>query len=260
MVSIATWNVNSVKARLPHLLDWLKHSQTDIVLLQECKCEDDKFPAIEIEDLGYNLAVHGQKTYNGVAILSKFPLDDVTRGLPNFDDEQARYIEAVVSIDKTAIRVASIYVPNGQAVDSDKFSYKLRFLKQLHRHASSLLRHEEILVLGGDYNVAPFALDVYDPKALDGAICYHPEERAALHTILNSGLYDAYRTKHPHDQHYSWWDYRGGSYQNGQGLRIDHLLMSAQAMDVMSQCLIDESPRRLEKPSDHAPVVATLKL
>jgi len=260
MVTIATWNVNSVKARLPHLLDWLKQSQTDIVLIQECKCETDKFPAMEIEDLGYNLAIHGQKTYNGVAILSKFPLEDIQRGIPDFEDDQARYIEAVISINQQALRVASVYVPNGQSVDSDKFPYKLNFLHHLHQHAQTLLRYEEPLVLGGDYNVAPYELDVFDPKALDGTVCYHPQERALLRTMLHAGLYDAYRLKHPQARHYSWWDYRGGAYQNGEGLRIDHLLMSAQAIDRLSECHIDETTRKWEKPSDHAPVVATVSL
>lgn len=258
-ITIATWNVNSIKPRMEHLLGWLRETGTDIVLLQETKTVDEAFPAMEIEDLGYNIAIHGQKTYNGVAILSKFPLDDITRGLPGDEsDEQARYIEAVVSTDGGAVRVASVYVPNGQAPDSDKFQYKMRFFDRLYAHAQSLLEYDEPLVMGGDYNVAPLPIDVYDPAKLDGTVCYHPEERAKLRTLLNLGLYDVYRVKEPTKPQYSWWDYRGGMFQKGQGYRIDHLLCNALAVDMLQDVWVDEAPRKLEKPSDHTPVVAKL--
>lgn len=259
-LTIATWNVNSIKARIGHALDWLRSASPDVVLLQELKCEDAAFPTMEIEDLGYNIALHGQKTYNGVAILSKYPLDDVSRGIPNFDDEQSRYIEAVVNVNHSAIRVASIYVPNGQDPQSDKFEYKKRFLDALAAHTQSLLIQRELSVLGGDYNIAPRALDVYDPKGLDGTVCFHPEERRRLRTILNQGWYDAFETLHPNTQQFSWWDYRGQGYGAGHGLRIDHLLASPQAMDKLQRAWIDETPRGWEKPSDHAPVVAELRL
>jgi exodeoxyribonuclease-3 len=259
-ITIATFNINSIKARLPNLLAWLDASPVDILLLQELKCVDEAFPAMELEERGYNLAVHGQKTYNGVAICSKFPIDDITRGLPEGDgDDHARYIEAVVSLPGSAMRVASAYVPNGQDVASDKFPYKLKFFERLKLHWEHQLKHNEIAVLGGDFNCAPTPLDVYDPK-LDGSVCYHPAERERLRALLNLGMYDAYRVVHPLARQYSWWDYRGGSYERGQGLRIDHLLLSGMAADRLTDCRIDEAPRQQEKPSDHAPVIATLAL
>lgn len=275
MISIATFNVNSVKARLTNLLAWLDEARPDIVLLQELKCVAEAFPAMEIEERGYNLAIHGQKTYNGVAILSKFPLEDVQRGLPEYPspsrgedgrggaeetDPQARYIEAIASVPGGAIRVASVYVPNGQAVDSEKFPYKLRFLERLRAHWQTQLAFHEIAVLGGDFNVAPAPVDVYDPVALDGSVCYHPAEREHLRALMHLGLYDAFRVAHPEAQQFSWWDYRGDGYARGHGLRIDHLLLSPLAADKLSTCIIDEAPRKKEKPSDHAPVVCTLGL
>lgn len=258
-VTIATFNVNSVKARLANLLTWLDESKPDIVLLQELKCVEEAFPAMEIEERGYNLAVHGQKTYNGVAILSKFPLDDVVRGLPGDDaDEQARYIEAEVSLPGSAMRVASAYVPNGQDVTSDKFPYKLQFLERLRAHWAERLSYREVAVLGGDFNVAPMPIDVYDAPALDGTVCYHPAERERLRALMHLGFYDAFRVMHPDKQQFSWWDYRGNGYERGHGLRIDHLLLSAMAADTLTACVIDEKPRQQDKPSDHAPVVATL--
>jgi exodeoxyribonuclease-3 len=260
-ITIATFNVNSIKARLPNLLAWLDEARTDIVLLQELKCTDDTFPAMEIEERGYNIATHGQKTYNGVAILSKFPLDDITRGLPGDDtDEQARYIEAVVSIPGGALRVASAYVPNGQEVGSDKFAYKLRFFERLRAHWQERLRYHEIAVLGGDFNCAPMPVDVYDHAALDGTVCYHPAERERLRGLFHLGLYDAWRVMNPTAQQFSWWDYRGNGYERGHGMRIDHLLLSAHAVDRLTGCIIDETPRRQDKPSDHAPVICTLEI
>jgi exodeoxyribonuclease-3 len=260
-LSIATFNVNSVKARITNLLAWLDAARPDIVLLQELKCVDEAFPAMEIEERGYNIATHGQKTYNGVAILSKFPLEDVTRGLAGEPgDEQARYIEAVASIPGGALRVASVYVPNGQEVGSDKFAYKLRFFERLAAHWQARLAYHEIAVLGGDFNVAPAPVDVYDPAALEGAVCYHPAERAGLRALTNLGLYDAFRTANPTAQQFSWWDYRGNGYERGQGLRIDHLLLSPMAVDRLVSATIDEAPRQQEKPSDHAPVMCQLSV
>jgi exodeoxyribonuclease-3 len=261
-VTIATFNVNSVKARLTNLLAWLDAAHPDIVLLQELKCTDDMFPSMEIEERGYNIATHGQKTYNGVAILSKFPLEDVQRGLAgDASDEQARYIEAVVSLpNKTAMRVASVYVPNGQEVGSDKFAYKLAFYDRLIAHLRTLLPLQEAAILGGDFNCAPAPLDVFDAKALDGTVCYHPAEREKLRTLLYLGLYDAFRALHPTTQQFSWWDYRENRFARGQGLRIDHLLLSPTAQDMLSESWIDEAPRAEEKPSDHTPVCARLSL
>lgn len=260
-ITIATFNVNSIKARLPNLLSWLKEARPDIVLLQELKCVDEAFPTLEIEECGYNIATHGQKTYNGVAILSKFPLEDITRGLPgDVADEQARYIEAVASIPGGALRVASAYVPNGQEVTSDKFPYKLAFFERLRTHWQERLTYHEIAVLGGDFNCAPEAIDVYDAAALDGSVCYHPAERERLRALFHLGLYDAFRTLHPTRQQFSWWDYRGNGYERGHGLRIDHLLLSPMATDCLTACIIDETPRQQEKPSDHAPVICTLSV
>jgi len=259
-LKIATWNVNSVRSRITHLLDWLREDAPDIVLLQELKCTNDVFPYMEIEELGYNIAVHGQKTYNGVAILSKYPLDEVITGLPGDENDlEARYIEAVVSSPAAVLRVASVYVPNGSSPDSDKFQYKLAFLERLYSHIKGLLELKEILVVGGDYNVAPEAIDVYAPKELDGSICFHPLERQALHKILHLGIYDAFRVANPHSQNFSWWDYRANSYDSGKGMRIDHLLLSAQAIDIMQNCSVVSKLRELEKPSDHAPVICEIK-
>ncbi len=260
-ITLATFNVNSLKSRMVNLLAWLDRSPVDVLLLQETKTVDEQFPRMELEDLGYNLAIHGQKTYNGVCIASKFPLDDVIMGLPSdVPDEQARYIEAVLSVAGKTLRVASSYVPNGQAVDSDKFPYKLGFYDRLYTHWKRQLAFREIAVLGGDFNCAPEALDVHDAKALEGSICFHPLEREKLRSLMYLGLYDAFRGKHPTQQAYSWWDYRAGSFERGHGLRIDHMLLSSQAMDACSACAIDEWPRAQERPSDHAPVIVTLSV
>jgi len=260
-LSIATWNVNSIRVRLTHLTDWLREDAPDIVLLQELKTVNESFPATEIEELGYNIALHGQKTYNGVAILSKLPLSDIVMGLDGDEnDQEARYIEAVASDSKRAIRIASVYVPNGQSPDSPKFQYKLRFLERLHDRIQHLLEYEEIMVIGGDYNVAPEAKDVYNPKELEGSICFHPLERAALWRIQHLGMYDAWRTLHPDTHAYSWWDYRSSGFESGKGLRIDHLLLSPQALDTLQSCEIVTKLRGLEKPSDHAPVSCGLAL
>lgn len=256
MIRIATWNVNSVKSRLAHLLDYLKSDEApDILLLQELKCMTEAFPYMEVEDAGYNVAVHGQKTYNGVAILSKYPIDEVVKGLPGDDeDDQARYIEAVISLDDKAIRVASIYVPNGQSPDSDKFQYKMKFFDRLYKHAQTLLEYDEILILGGDYNVAPSPIDVYDHEALNGTTCYHIDERKKFRSLLGLGLTDAYRVANDNTQQFSWWDYRGGSWQQNKGMRIDHLLLSPEASDAMKSAGVTLEPRKKEKPSDHTPV------
>ncbi|MEJ0009214.1 MAG: exodeoxyribonuclease III [Alphaproteobacteria bacterium] len=260
-VSIATFNINSIKARLPNLLAWLDAKPVDILLLQELKCEDAAFPALELEDRGYNLAVYGQKTYNGVAICSKFPLDDVVRGLGGDEtDDHARYIEAVASVPGGAIRVASAYVPNGQDPESDKFAYKLRFLDRLRAHWTRQLKYHEAAALGGDFNCAPEPLDVYDPRRSEGAICFNMEERWRLRALMDLGLYDAFRVTQPEKKQFSWWDYRAGAYEHGIGLRIDHILLSAPAVDALQSCEIDEAPRKQERPSDHTPVIATLEI
>lgn len=258
-VIVASWNVNSIKSRLQHLLPWLAEAKPDIVLLQETKVVDDAFPRMEIEDAGYNILIHGQKTYNGVAILSRFPLEEAQRGLPGENsDEQARYIEALVSLKGSALRVASVYVPNGSEVGSDKYAYKQRFYDRLYTHLEGLLDYEEMTVIGGDYNIAPDAIDVHDPKAWDDTVLFHPDMRRTLKSLHRLGWYDSFRMKNPTEAAYSWWDYRAGAYDRNNGLRIDHLLLSPQASDKLENAWIDEAPRRLEKPSDHTPVLVSL--
>jgi exodeoxyribonuclease-3 len=223
VTSIATWNVNSIKARLPNVLAWLKSANPDVALLQELKCIDDNFPRLEIEELGYNVAVHGQKSYNGVAILSKAPLEDVTSGLPgNQDDDHARYLEATTH----GLRVASIYLPNGNPIKTDKFTYKLAWMDRLIDHARGLLASEQTVVLGGDYNVIPQNEDVYDPRAFAGDALAQPESRQRFRALLNLGYTEAFRALHREAHQYSFWDYQGGAWQNDHGLRIDHFLLS----------------------------------
>jgi exodeoxyribonuclease-3 len=244
--------------RLEQLLQWLKREQIDIVLLQETKCIDEQFPREAIEELGYNIAFKGQKSYNGVAILSKFPLTDITFDLE--DNEEARYIEAIVCSGNKVIRVISVYVPNGQTVGSEKFLFKLKFFSQLQRKLAKLLTYEEVLVIGGDFNVAPEAVDVYDPLKSEGNICFHIDERKCYRSVINLGFSDAFRTLHPNEQQYSWWDYRGNSWYNNEGLRIDHILLSPQAADLLINASMDKEIRIAPKASDHIPVICNLKL
>lgn len=221
---------------------------------------EEAFPTMEIESLGYNIAAYGQKTYNGVAVLSKYPIDETIKGLPGDDgDIEARYIESVISLKDKAIRVASVYVPNGQEVGAEKFSYKLRFLDRLHTHLKTLLAYEEMLVVGGDYNVAPEAIDVFDPKSLDGTVCFHPEERMRFRKLLHLGFTDAFRATHPAAHQYSWWDYRARGWEYNKGMRIDHLLLSPEATDVLQGSDIETEMRGQEKASDHVPVWCKLQ-
>jgi exodeoxyribonuclease-3 len=255
VIKIATWNVNSIKARLPHLLEWLAAATPDVVLLQETKVTDDQFPALEISGAGYHAAPSGQKTYNGVAILSRTPIEVTARTLPGDPtDEQARYVEG-----RTAgVRVASVYLPNGNPVDSGKYTYKLAWMARLLRHACDLLAGEEAFVLGGDYNVAPADADVFDPRAwADDALCL-PPSRAAFRRLLHLGLTDAFRAVNSEAGRYTWWDYRAGAWARDQGLRIDHLLLSPQAADRLAGAGIDRTPRGWEKASDHTPVWCNL--
>lgn len=258
-MKIATWNVNSISSRLEHLLMWIKSHHPDILLLQELKCVEEKFPSESLEDLGYNVAVYGQKTYNGVAILSKYPIEDVTKGLSS-QDPQARYIEAFTG----GVRVASVYAPNGEEVGSEKFIYKLAFYETLFHHVQKLLQFEEKLIIGGDYNIAPYDEDVSPLFKIKGEriLCSSPE-RAALFKLYNLGLVDAIRAIHPTSIQsgkdlYSWWDYRGGSWEQNKGMRIDHLLLSPQAADQLKDAQIDIKPRTWERPSDHVPVLCEL--
>ncbi|MFZ5671343.1 MAG: exodeoxyribonuclease III [Pseudomonadota bacterium] len=250
---IATWNVNSVKARLETVTAWLKEASPDVVCFQELKCEDKSFPAQAFEELGYNLAVHGQKTYNGVAILSKLPFDEVRTRLPGDDgDEQARYVEAVVA----GIRVASIYLPNGNPVASEKYAYKLSWMDRLIAHAKGLLAYEEPFVLAGDYNVIPQPIDAKNPADWVNDALFLPPTRAKFRELINLGLTEAVRTLDPEPGLYTFWDYQAGAWQKNNGIRIDHLLLSPQAADRLQSTRIDKHVRAWEKPSDHVPVLA----
>ncbi|MEH6495625.1 MAG: exodeoxyribonuclease III [Pseudomonas marincola] len=255
-MKIACWNVNSVKARLPRLIDYLTESSVDVLCLQELKTIDEGFPREEVEALGYHIETHGQKTYNGVAILSKFPIEDVLRGLPGDDsDEQARYIEATIN----GVRIASIYLPNGNPVDTEKFPYKLGWMDRLISHAEKLLTSETPVVLSGDYNVIPQDEDCYDAKAWEGDALTRPESRHKFRQLLNMGYTDAYRSFTP-DVNYTFWDYQRGAWQKDNGIRIDHLLLSPQAADQLTNVGIDKAPRGQERPSDHTPIWITLDL
>jgi exodeoxyribonuclease-3 len=257
---IATWNVNSVNARLETVVKWFEAAQPDVACLQEIKCVDEKFPAEPFERLGYNVAVHGQKTYNGVALLSKTPLEDVRKGLPEGDgDDHARYIEAVVSGPRP-VRVASIYLPNGNPVATEKFAYKLAWMARLHRHAQALLELEEPLVLTGDYNVIPEPRDAEFPKNWEDDALFQPQSRAAFRALKWLGLTDAFLEADGAAGAYTFWDYQAGAWQRNNGIRIDHALLSPQAADALAGVSIHRDVRAWDKPSDHVPLVVELDL
>lgn len=254
---IATWNVNSIGARLPTALQVLQHLDADVICLQEIKCEEHRFPRLEIEALGYNVAILGQKSYNGVAILSRDRLEDITYGLPGDpEDAQARYLEAVISRGGRTWRVVSLYAPNGNPVDSEKFPYKLAWLERLQARAAALLRHEEPLVLAGDYNIIPREEDCFDPTAWSGDALFRPESRAAYRRLLALGLTDAFMAVDARPHQYTFWDYQAGAWQRDRGIRIDHLLLSPEAADRLRAVAIQRSARALDKPSDHVPAAA----
>ena len=258
---IATWNVNSIKQRLDNLRAWLAERQPDVVCLQETKCVDDAFPREEIEALGYNVAAHGQKTFNGVAILSKAPFDEVTPGLPGDDgDDHARFIEAVISTRTGVLRVASIYLPNGNPTGTEKYSYKIRWMDRLIHYAHERLALEEPLVMAGDYNVIPMPADARNPAAWVGDALFLPQSRGKLRTLCNLGLTDAVRSVSDDPGLYTFWDYQAGAWQKNNGIRIDHVLLSPQAADRLVAASIDRHVRSWEKPSDHVPVVVDLDL
>jgi exodeoxyribonuclease-3 len=260
-MKIATWNINGIKARSDQLSRWLASARPDVVCLQEIKCADDAFPAADFESLGYNVAVCGQKGFNGVAILSRLRLDEVTCGLPgDAADTHARYIEAVMSVPKGIVRVASIYLPNGNPIGTEKFSYKLAWMKRLEQHMGRLLPLEEPLVLAGDYNVIPEPTDAKNPDAWTGDALFQPESRAAWRRYLNIGLTDAIRTCYPTPGPYTFWDYQAGAWQKDHGIRIDHLLLSPLAADRLVGAQVDRATRGWEKPSDHVPVWVELDI
>jgi exodeoxyribonuclease-3 len=260
-MKLATWNVNSIKARIDPAVAWLEEAAPDILCMQEIKCTDDAFPTERFEELGYNCAVHGQKTYNGVAILSKRPMEDVTPRLPGGDgDDHARYIEAIVPGEKGTVRVASIYAPNGNPIGTDKFSYKLAWMERLQVHAKALMLFEEPLALMGDYNVIPEGDDCFNPKAWLEDALFQPESRGALRKLEYLGLTDAFRACHAEKHQYTFWDYQAGAWQKNNGIRIDHILLSPQATDRLTSCGIDKDVRGGDKPSDHVPVWCELNV
>ena len=257
---IATWNVNSVNARLPTVLRWFEMEQPDVACLQEIKCVDEKFPTEDFERLGYSVAVHGQKTYNGVALLSKTPLEDVRKGLPGEEaDDHARYIEAVISGPRP-VRVAAIYLPNGNPITTDKFAYKLRWMDRLKARARDLLAYEEPLVLAGDYNVIPEPEDADNPASWAGDALFQPQTRQSFRSLKWLGLTDAYMAADGAPGGYTFWDYQAGAWQRNHGIRIDHLMLSPQAADRLRSVFIHRDVRDWEKPSDHVPVVAELDM
>ncbi len=253
-MKIATWNVNSLKVRLPQVLQWLDSSQVDVLCLQETKMTDDKFPVAEIEAAGYQVAFTGQKTYNGVAILSKLPLADVVKNNPRFEDEQQRVISATID----GMRIVCAYIPNGQEVGSDKYQYKLRWLDALHDWLAEEIKQHPNLALLGDYNIAPEDGDVYDPVEWQGMVLCSDAERAAFQRLCALPMKDAFRLFPQAEKLYSWWDYRQMNFRRNRGLRIDHILLTLPLAERCTACEIDKLPRKWEQPSDHTPVIATL--
>lgn len=253
-MKFATWNVNSLNVRLGHLQDWLRNKQPDVVCLQETKQEDNKFPYDVLKEIGYEAVHIGQKTYNGVAILSRFPISNVQRNIPGFDDDQQR----VIAADINGIRVVCAYFPNGQAVDSDKYHYKLRWMQALNAWLKTQLAEYPRLLLLGDYNIAPEDQDCHDPAAWVGQVLVSPTERHAFQELVKLGLHDSFRLFEQPEKSYSWWDYRMLGFRRNFGLRIDHILVSDALKAECKAAYIDKDPRRLERPSDHTPVVLEL--
>ncbi|MDC3347831.1 exodeoxyribonuclease III [Paracoccaceae bacterium] len=258
---IASFNINGVKARLPALLQWLEEASPDVALLQEIKSVDEGFPREPIEDLGYNIETHGQKGFNGVAILSKRPIEDVSRGLPGDpEDEQARWIEATISGETRAVRVCGLYLPNGNPTPGPKYDYKLAWMERLQARAEELIASEEIALMAGDYNVIPQAEDVHNPDQWTGDALYLPQTRAAWRRLLALGYTEAFRALNTAPLNYTFWDYQAGAWNKNNGIRIDHFLLTPPAADLLLDCQIDKKPRAGEKPSDHTPIWVNLDL
>lgn len=260
-MKIATWNVNSLRVRLAHVLDWLNENQPDVLCLQELKLSDAEFPSEDFLKIGYQSVFTGQKTYNGVALLSKQSLHNVVTDLPNFSDEQRRYIAADFQpVEGPKVRLVNVYVPNGQALDSDKFVYKRTWFSKLQTAMINTLAENDHVVLVGDFNITPTDLDVHAPDRWRGKIHCSDIERLMLHKLMSTGLFDTYRHFNHEADCFSWWDYRTNAYDRNEGLRIDLILSSAQILDRAINCTIDETPRKLDRPSDHTPVVAEYQM
>lgn len=263
-MKIATINVNSVNARIENLLKWLDKTSPDIVLLQEIKTEFNAFPFFDLQAAGYDAKILGQKSYNGVAILSRHKITVTAEGIPDFVDENSRYLEAVVDVNGEKVRVASIYLPNGNPPyndpdDKSKFEYKLRWMDALYQHAKNLLRLDETIILGGDFNVILTDADVYNPELFRNNALFREEVKQRLTALRYLGFYDAYRTLHPYDIGYTYWDYSGNALQADYGMRIDYLFLSPKAVDKLATCEVDKAPRMDSKPSDHTALVLELK-
>jgi exodeoxyribonuclease III len=259
VLKIATWNVNSLAVRLPQVLDWLAAQPVDLLCLQELKLTDDKFPLQAMQEAGYaHCAVFGQKTYNGVALLSRHPLTDIQRNIQGFEDEQARVLAATVHTPAGELRIVNGYFVNGQAPDSDKFTYKLRWLEGLRQWLAQEIALPRPLVLLGDFNITADDRDTHDPQGLRETIHHTTEERQAFQTLLGLGLVDAFRLFEQPEKSYSWWDYREMAFRRNKGLRIDHILVSQSLQARVKACTIDRQPRKNERPSDHAPVIVEL--
>ena len=255
-MKIATWNVNSIRVRLPHVIDFIKKQSPDVLLLQELKAQDQDIPKSDLEDKGYNVIFKGQKAYNGVAILSKHPVSDVVSSLYD-SDEQARYLECWVDSKNSGFRVASRYLPNGNPINTEKFEYKIEWMTKLKQHVKKLLDNEESIILGGDFNVCPEDRDAANPETMKNDALFQPEARAKFREIINLGYYDAWRSLNPYKTNWSYWDY-GRAFEQNKGLRIDHFLLSPLAIDKLESIEIDTYHRSLEKPSDHAPVIINI--
>lgn len=253
-MKLAAWNVNSLNVRLPHVIDWLKTHQPDALCLQELKMEDAKFPIEAFDEIGYHAVFNGQKTYNGVAILSRQRADDVRRDIPGYTDHQKRAIAATVN----GVRVVCVYIPNGQSLDSEKYPYKLQWLAALHGYLEATIAEFGDVALLGDYNIAPDDRDVHDPKAWEGQVLCSPPERDAFRGLIGLGLVDSYRLFEQPEKSFSWWDYRMNGFKRNLGLRIDHVLLTRGLAARCTASTIDVQPRKLERPSDHAPVVADI--
>ena len=261
-MKIASWNVNSLRVRIDHVKEWLTKNQPDLLCLQELKMTDEEFPEDAIKECGYHCAFTGQKTYNGVAIISKKPLQNLVTDLPDFDDPQRRYIagDYPINDDGESLRIVNVYVPNGQALDSEKFIYKRAWFEKLQLAMHQSLKENERTVLVGDFNITPSDLDVHDPKKWKGSIHCSDIERLMLQNLMSEGLYDTFRNFHQGGEKFSWWDYRGAGYRANEGLRIDLILSSSTMLNHAVSSTIDEEPRKLERPSDHTPVIAEYEL
>ena len=255
-MQIATWNVNSLKVRLPQVIDWLKTTNCDVLALQELKQDNDNFPLAAFAGIGYNCAFNGQKTYNGVAIISKHQLEDICLDIPGYTDVQKRVISSTIN----GVRVICAYIVNGESITSGKYIYKLTWLNEFHNFISATMQTHAKLVVLGDFNIAPHDIDVYDPSAFAGQVLCTDKERAAWHGLIQLGLHDSFRIFNQEPRQYSWWDYRNFAFRRKLGLRIDHILISEQVKELAKSCEIDVLPRKNERPSDHTPVVLTLNL